>query len=159
MTAWITTQAVHGSKQGFAQGLQIPEANVRCITQYMGGGFGSKFGPDAQGLICAKLAKQAKLPVKLMLDRKEEHLDTGNRPSASAHIRAGVTADGTPADAGRASGGRREGLIASAASSAAVSAEVPPAPAVAESLMPVPVAATASSSPNASAVLSPGLKR
>ena len=58
----------------------------------MGGGFGSKFGPDAQGLICAKLAQQAKAPVKLMLDRKEEHLDTGNRPSATAHIRAGVTA-------------------------------------------------------------------
>ena len=60
----------------------------------MGGGFGSKFGPDAEGLICAKLAQQAKAPVKLMLDRKEEHLDTGNRPSATAHIRAGVAADG-----------------------------------------------------------------
>jgi xanthine dehydrogenase YagR molybdenum-binding subunit len=44
--------------------------------------------------ICAKLAQQAKAPVKLMLDRKEEHLDTGNRPSATARIRAGVTADG-----------------------------------------------------------------
>ena len=60
----------------------------------MGGGFGSKFGPDAQGLICAKLAQEAKLPVKLFLDRKEEHLDTGNRPSAFAKIRAGVSADG-----------------------------------------------------------------
>jgi len=30
-----------------------------------------------------------------MLDRKEEHLDTGNRPSATARIRAGVAADGT----------------------------------------------------------------
>ena len=29
-----------------------------------------------------------------MLDRKEEHLDTGNRPSAFAQIKAGVTADG-----------------------------------------------------------------
>ena len=43
-----------------------------------------------QGIICAKLARQAKAPVKLMLDRKEEHLDTGNRPSAFAQIRAGV---------------------------------------------------------------------
>ena len=60
----------------------------------MGGGFGSKFGPDAQGLICARLAKQAGVPVKLFLDRKEEHLDTGNRPSAFAKIRAGVSADG-----------------------------------------------------------------
>jgi len=60
----------------------------------MGGGFGSKFAPDAQGIICAKLAKLANAPVKLMLDRREEHLDTGNRPSAFAHIKAGVSADG-----------------------------------------------------------------
>ena len=94
LTAWISTQAVIQSAQGFAQGLGIPQANVHTITQYMGGGFGSKFAPDAQGIICAKLAKLAKAPVKLMLDRKEEHLDTGNRPSATAHIRAGVTTDG-----------------------------------------------------------------
>jgi xanthine dehydrogenase YagR molybdenum-binding subunit len=94
LTAWISTQGVIQSAQQFAQALGIPQSNVRCITQYMGGGFGSKFGPDAQGLICAKLAKAANAPVKLMLDRKEEHLDTGNRPSATAHIRAGVSADG-----------------------------------------------------------------
>jgi xanthine dehydrogenase YagR molybdenum-binding subunit len=94
LTAWVSTQAVHGTKDGFARGLNIPATNVRVITQYMGGGFGSKFGPDSQGLICAKLAQQAKAPVKLMLDRKEEHLDTGNRPSATAKIRAGVSADG-----------------------------------------------------------------
>ena len=39
--------------------------------------------------------KQAKAPVKLMLDRKEEHLATGNRPSAAARIKVGVAADGT----------------------------------------------------------------
>ncbi len=94
LTVWISTQAVIQSGQQFAQALQIPQANVHTITQYMGGGFGSKFGPDAQGIICAKLAKLAGVPVKLMLDRKEEHLDTGNRPSATAHIRAGVTSDG-----------------------------------------------------------------
>ena len=94
LTAWVSTQAVHGTRDGFAQGLKIPQANVRVITQYMGGGFGSKFGPDAQGLICAKLAQAAALPVKLMLDRKEEHLNTGNRPSATAHIKAGVASDG-----------------------------------------------------------------
>jgi xanthine dehydrogenase YagR molybdenum-binding subunit len=94
LTAWVSTQGVHGTKDGFAQGLKIPGANVRVITQYMGGGFGSKFGPDSQGLICAKLAQEAKVAVKLFLDRKEEHLDTGNRPSATAKIKAGVSADG-----------------------------------------------------------------
>jgi xanthine dehydrogenase YagR molybdenum-binding subunit len=95
LTAWVSTQAVHGTREGFAEGLGIPQANVRVITEFMGGGFGSKFGPDAQGIICARLAKQAGAPVKLMLDRKEEHLAGGNRPSSFSKIRAGVAADGT----------------------------------------------------------------
>ncbi len=94
LTAWVSTQAVHGTREGFAQGLKIPQANVRVITEFMGGGFGSKFGPDMQGLLCARLSKAAGAPVKLMLDRKEEHLATGNRPSAFAKVRAGVSADG-----------------------------------------------------------------
>jgi xanthine dehydrogenase YagR molybdenum-binding subunit len=94
LTAWVSTQAVHGTREGFAKALEIPQANVRVITDYMGGGFGSKFGPDIQGVVCARLAKQAGRPVKLMLDRKEEHLATGNRPSAFARVRAGASADG-----------------------------------------------------------------
>jgi xanthine dehydrogenase YagR molybdenum-binding subunit len=94
LTAWVSTQAVHGTREGFAKALGIPQANVRVITEYMGGGFGSKFGPDVQGIVCARLAKLAGRPVKLMLDRKEEHLATGNRPSAYACVRAGVSADG-----------------------------------------------------------------
>ncbi len=94
LTAWVSTQAVHGTREGFASGLKIPQANVRVITEFMGGGFGSKFGPDIQGLLCARVAKAAGAPVKMMLDRKEEHLTTGNRPSAFARVRAGVSADG-----------------------------------------------------------------
>ena len=94
LTAWVSTQAVHGTREGFASGLKIPQANVRVITEFMGGGFGSKFGPDTQGLICARLARTAGVPVKVMLDRKEEHLATGNRPSAFASVKAGVAADG-----------------------------------------------------------------
>lgn len=95
LTAWVSTQAVHGTREGFAEALQIPQANVRVICEYMGGGFGSKFGPDSQGVVCARLAKQAAAPVKLMLDRKEEHLVSGNRPSSFSKIKAGVAADGT----------------------------------------------------------------
>ena len=94
LTAWVSTQAVHGTREGFAQALKIPQANVRVITDYMGGGFGSKLGPDMQGIVCARLAKMAGSPVKLMLDRKEEHLVTGNRPSAFAKVNAGVDAEG-----------------------------------------------------------------
>ena len=94
LTAWVTTQGVNSARDNFASGLGIPQTNVRVICQYMGGGFGSKLQLGPEGLICARLAKQAGAPVKLMLDRKEEHLVTGNRPSAAAHIKAGVSADG-----------------------------------------------------------------
>ena len=53
LTAWVSTQGVHGTKDGFAQGLKIPGANVRVITQYMGGGFGSKTQVGSEGLMCA----------------------------------------------------------------------------------------------------------
>jgi len=95
LTAWISTQGISGARENFASALGIPQANVRVICQYMGGGFGSKaLSVGAEGLLCAKLAKAANAPVKLMLDRKEEHLATGNRPSSAAKIKAGVSADG-----------------------------------------------------------------
>ncbi len=94
LTAWVSTQGVNSARDNFASGLGIPQTNVRVICQYMGGGFGSKLQLGPEGLICARLAKQAGAPVKLTLDRKEEHLVTGNRPSAAAHIKAGVSADG-----------------------------------------------------------------
>jgi xanthine dehydrogenase YagR molybdenum-binding subunit len=94
LTAWVSTQAVHGTREGFAKALNIPMNNVRVITEYMGGGFGSKFGPDVQGVIAANLSKQAGAPIHMLLDRKEEHLATGNRPSAYAKVKAGVAADG-----------------------------------------------------------------
>ena len=42
LTAWISTQGINGARENFASALGIPQANVRVICQYMGGGFGSK---------------------------------------------------------------------------------------------------------------------
>ncbi len=78
-----------------AQKIDLPESKVKCITHYMGGGFGSKFGPDIQGIVCAELARKAKAPVKLMLDRYEEIVAGGNRPSAFGKVKIGGTKDGT----------------------------------------------------------------
>ncbi len=94
LTVWASTQGVHAIRDGLAKALDGPQANIRVVTDYMGGGFGSKLGTDRCDVTCARLAKAAGRPVKLMLDRKEEHLATGNRPSAYARVRAGVSADG-----------------------------------------------------------------
>jgi xanthine dehydrogenase YagR molybdenum-binding subunit len=54
--------------------LQIPHSQVRVISEFMGGGFGSKFGPGVEGSLAAKLSQAAKAPVKLMLTRFDEAL-------------------------------------------------------------------------------------
>lgn len=95
LTAWCSTQAVSAVAAQFAEGLKIPAANVRVITEYMGGGFGSKFSVDRWGIVCAELARKAGAPVKLMLERDAELTVAGDRPSAYAEIEVGASADGT----------------------------------------------------------------
>jgi xanthine dehydrogenase YagR molybdenum-binding subunit len=95
LIAWVSSQAVHATRDELADALGVAPANVRVISDYVGGAFGSKRGPDASGIICARLARTSRAPVKLMLDRKEEHLATGNRASAFARLRAAADADGT----------------------------------------------------------------
>ena len=85
LTAWISTQAAR-QQGGLRGGAADPAGERAHDLRDMGGGFGSKFGLDAQGVICAKLAKMAAAPVKLMLDRKE-HLAGGNRPSSTRRSR------------------------------------------------------------------------
>ncbi len=94
LTVWASTQAVQVVAGELADGLGIPVANVTVLTDYMGGGFGSKFGADVWGRTAAELAKKAGKPVKLFLDRVQEHLAAGNRPSAAGKIKLGATKDG-----------------------------------------------------------------
>ncbi len=63
---------------------------------YIGGGFGSKFGPDAWAVVGANLSKAAGgRPVKLFLDRATEQMIAGNRPSAYGKIKIAGSKDGT----------------------------------------------------------------
>jgi xanthine dehydrogenase YagR molybdenum-binding subunit len=95
LTAWCSTQAVAGVAPQLAEGVGIPAANVRVICDYIGGGYGSKFSIDRWGVECAKLAKLAGAPVKLMLDRRAEITVAGDRPSAYGEVEVGAKKDGT----------------------------------------------------------------
>lgn len=98
LTVYASTQGIFTVRDGMAEALGIPRTKVRVITEHMGGGFGSKLAPSASGsqfaVAACKLAKDAGAPVKLMLDRKQEHLATGNAPSALMTLRMGATKDG-----------------------------------------------------------------
>ncbi len=95
LTTWSSMQAVSAAATQFAEGMGIPASNVEVHTEYMGGGFGSKFNIDSWGLVCAKLAQQAGAPVRLMLDRDAELTVAGDRPSTWADVEVGALADGT----------------------------------------------------------------
>jgi xanthine dehydrogenase YagR molybdenum-binding subunit len=95
LTAWASTQSVAAVAGDLAGSMRIPQSNITVLTDYMGGGFGSKFGADIWGRTAAMLSKQAGgRPVKMFLDRVQEHLAAGNRPSGAAHIKMGANRDG-----------------------------------------------------------------
>jgi xanthine dehydrogenase YagR molybdenum-binding subunit len=94
LTVWSSTQAVPITANVLAQALRMPVARIRSITHYMGGGFGSKFGNEIENIACAELARKARAPVKLMLDRTEEVTTGGMRPSAYGRVRIGANKQG-----------------------------------------------------------------
>jgi xanthine dehydrogenase YagR molybdenum-binding subunit len=96
MVAWASTQNVGGVAGDLASTFEnFPTSNVTVYTDFMGGGFGSKFNADIWGKTAAKLSKQAGgRPVKMFLDRVQEHLAAGNRPGNWAHIKMGANRDG-----------------------------------------------------------------
>src|SRR5208282_3471434 len=47
ITAWSSTQGISSVRDGLAEALQLDHSQVRVTTDFMGGGFGSKFGAGA----------------------------------------------------------------------------------------------------------------
>jgi len=94
LTVWASTQAVQVVAGELADAFNIPVSNVTVLTEVMGGGFGSKFGADVWGRTAAELAKKTGRPVKLFLDRVQEHTSGGNRPSAAGKVKLAATKDG-----------------------------------------------------------------
>jgi len=95
LTAWSSTQGISSVRDGLAGSLRLDQSKVRVITDFMGGGFGAKFGAGVEGVLAAKLSKEAKAPVRLMLTRFDQNLAVGNRPSSFQKIKMGAAADGT----------------------------------------------------------------
>ena len=90
----LSTQNVSGTGGQFAGPLGLDAANVSLTCNFIGGGFGSKFAADEWGVVCAKLAKEAGRPVRLMLDRATELKIGGTRPSGFIEVTIAADAEG-----------------------------------------------------------------
>jgi xanthine dehydrogenase YagR molybdenum-binding subunit len=95
LTVYASTQGTASVREELAGYFKLPKSQVRVITEFMGGGFGAKFGAGNPGVVAAILSKKTGVPVRLMLDRQEEHLSVGNRPSSDQRLRIGAKKDGS----------------------------------------------------------------
>ncbi|MBN1640475.1 MAG: xanthine dehydrogenase family protein molybdopterin-binding subunit [Anaerolineae bacterium] len=95
VTVWHSTQSVWGTRSSVAEVLDIPRGKVRAICDYMGGGFGSKWGAERFTLAALLAARETRRPVKVVLDRAEEQLVAGYRPSSVQRVRLGARRNGT----------------------------------------------------------------
>src|SRR4030095_3672191 len=94
LTFYASTQGTSSVRDELAAVFNLKKSQVRVITEFMGGGFGAKFGAGNYGVLATNLSKKAGAPVKLMLDRRQEHLCVGNRPDSMQKIKLGARKDG-----------------------------------------------------------------
>jgi xanthine dehydrogenase YagR molybdenum-binding subunit len=95
MLVFASTQNTAGVRNELANYFDLPKSKVRVICEFMGGGFGAKHNAGSFGPMAAQLSRDTGRPVWLMVDRKEEHLAHGNRPSSIQTLKIGAKKDGT----------------------------------------------------------------
>lgn len=94
VTLYESTQGVVNHRNVLAQVLGLPRENVRVITRFLGGGFGSKLWSWPHSALAAAAARQLGRPVKLVLTRRLMFATVGHRPRTAQRIRLGATQDG-----------------------------------------------------------------
>src|SRR5215472_7818983 len=69
-------------------------SNVVVISEYTGGGFGSKITSAISAIIPAVLSKKVGAPVMMRISREEEHYIGRARPSLHGRLKVGFTKEG-----------------------------------------------------------------
>jgi xanthine dehydrogenase YagR molybdenum-binding subunit len=95
LTVWESTQGIFGVRSDLADAFHLPLNRVRVVKDYMGGGFGAKNGAQKPTYIAAALARKLGRPVRCVLDREGEQVDSGNRSATIQRVTLGATRDGT----------------------------------------------------------------
>ena len=93
LTLYDTTQGVLNSRALAAYFLELKPENVRVISPFVGGAFGSK-GLWLQPVLAAMAAQAVKRPVKLVVTRQMMVTNVGRRPETSQKIALGAGTDG-----------------------------------------------------------------
>ncbi|MBV9401293.1 MAG: xanthine dehydrogenase family protein molybdopterin-binding subunit [Bryobacterales bacterium] len=95
LTLYDATQGIFGARKRVAGLLGLAVENVRVLSPYVGGGFGSKGPTWSHVLLCAMAAREVRRPVKLVLARPQMFGPIGCRSETRQSIAIGAKPDGT----------------------------------------------------------------
>jgi xanthine dehydrogenase YagR molybdenum-binding subunit len=94
VTLYEKTQALKITQQNIMRAFGLKEENVRILTQFIGGAFGSAFNTWPHSMAALIGARKVGRPLKLMLTRNQMFNMVGYRPQAIQKISMGATKDG-----------------------------------------------------------------
>ncbi|WP_327003170.1 xanthine dehydrogenase family protein molybdopterin-binding subunit [Dactylosporangium sp. NBC_01737] len=94
LTVHDSTQWPDSTRAALAGAFSVPEAGVRVLAPYIGGGFGAGLRVWPHVIITAMAARVVGRPVKLVLTRPQMFTGVGHRPATVQRIRIGADGDG-----------------------------------------------------------------
>jgi xanthine dehydrogenase YagR molybdenum-binding subunit len=94
LTVYEPSQFVYGLKNAVAERLAIDPNNVRAVSDFVGGAFGSKGTMTPRTAMVALAAKRLNRPVKLVPTRAQGFTIATYRAETRHHIRLGARRDG-----------------------------------------------------------------
>lgn len=93
LTVWTGTQRPFGVQEELAEVFSMPKENIRVIMPDTGSGYGGKHTGEA-GIEAARIAKEAKKPVKVVWTREEEFTWAYLRPAGVIEVKGGANRQG-----------------------------------------------------------------
>jgi len=100
LTVYTAHQVVHWVKRGLALTLKVPQKNVRVVSAYVGGGFGTKLLYFSDAVLSAAAARLLGRPVKTALQRPLTFNNTSHRAATIQRVRLGADRAGNLAAVG-----------------------------------------------------------
>jgi xanthine dehydrogenase YagR molybdenum-binding subunit len=95
LTIWESSQNVWGNKNGLAEQLGISADDIRIISPFIGGAFGSRGSLTQRTALIALAARRVSRPVKLVVTRREGFSLATYRAETRHRIRLAASSDGT----------------------------------------------------------------
>ncbi|WP_445168801.1 xanthine dehydrogenase family protein molybdopterin-binding subunit [Mycolicibacterium sp. Dal123E01] len=94
LTVWDKVQSIISAQQAHAKAHGVAVENVRVLSPFVGGAFGSAGQTWPHQLLASFAARQVRRPVKLVLTRKQMYSGIGYRPTSRQRLAIGADRTG-----------------------------------------------------------------